>query len=108
MTTTTTVPYREYVKATDEVIALRAENERLRVALQAAAEFVAFGGDERCPSCGEVSAKTLMCRSCTLEQNERDQEDYAVCSGCGLRNHDTRDPFWNCPDYPNCRASVPW
>ncbi len=35
------------------------------------------------------------------------EEDYVVCSGCGLRNHNTRDPFWNCPDYPNCRASVP-
>jgi chromosome segregation ATPase len=27
---------------------------------------------ERCPACGEVSAKTLMCRSCTLEQNDHD------------------------------------
>jgi chromosome segregation ATPase len=30
MTTTRTVPYREYAKATDEVLALRAEVERLQ------------------------------------------------------------------------------
>jgi hypothetical protein len=32
--------------------------------------------DERCPSCGEISAKTLMCRSCTLKQNTQDREDF--------------------------------
>lgn len=38
----------------------------------------------------------------------RGESDYVACSGCGLRNRDTRDRFWNCPDFPNCRASVLW
>jgi hypothetical protein len=33
---------------------------------------------------------------------------YVACAGCGLRNYNTRDLSWNCPDYPKCRASVPW
>jgi hypothetical protein len=38
----------------------------------------------------------------------QDEKKYVPCSGCGLRNYDTDDPLWNCPDFPECRASVPW
>ena len=29
---------------------------------------------------------------------------YVPCTGCGLRNYDTDDPLWTCPDFPKCRA----
>lgn len=27
---------------------------------------------------------------------------YVPCSGCGLRNYNTDNPLWQCPDYPKC------
>jgi hypothetical protein len=36
------------------------------------------------------------------------EPDYVACSGCGLRNHDTADPLWNCPNFPNCRTAWDW
>jgi hypothetical protein len=53
---------------------------------------------DRCPDYGCLRD---VCETC-----QRGEADYVPCSGCGLRNYDTRDRFWNCPDYPKCRASV--
>jgi hypothetical protein len=54
---------------------------------------------DMCPDSGCLRE---LCDEC-----QHAESDYVACSGCGLRNHDTRDRFWNCPDYPKCRASVP-
>ncbi len=60
---------------------------------------------EICPDCARLSVGAPISG---LHAEMFAEADYVACSGCGLRNHDTRDRFWNCPDYPKCRANVPW
>lgn len=78
---------QELAKAQDDLlVAYRTGSQRRGAAAvdkvrAARAKLAAFDAatvgqeqTETCPSCGEVSAKTLMCRSCTLEQHQHDQE----------------------------------
>ncbi len=38
---------------------------------------------------------------------DRERQTYVPCSGCGLRNYETTDPTWNCPDFPACADVLP-
>lgn len=35
------------------------------------------------------------------------QVDGVPCAGCGVRNYETDDPTWNCPDFPKCGQEIP-
>ena len=61
---------RELARLYDEVERLKQQiregNERFRATVEAVVEERL----ERCQGCGEVSARTLLCRSCTLAELE--------------------------------------
>ncbi len=49
--------------------------------------------------CPRSQCLSAACPACLAEV------DYVACSGCGLRNYETDDRLWNCPDFPKCRAT---